>query len=193
MAKRRARLMKLKPSPRRTRLLELEQGDKMPPVDVDAMLARWREIAGADWEAIFRNHIDILGRNFEGDSDPLDAWEVFLWARALGEAPPQWALDYFAITAARILDLRTESTQGKTVKPAMIARALGMVSDGAGTAFPDEKEFNWIAYAWGVRSAIQGGSYETLAIQDVADLHGVSASVVRKAWKRFQLDCPEFS
>ena len=161
--------------------------------DVDALLARWREIAGADWEVSFRKTIDVLGRHFEGKGDPLDAWEALLYARELGEAPPQWALDYLAISAARILHLRDESIQGKTIEPAMIGRAIGLVSDGAGTAVPDEKEFNWVAYAWAVRSAIQGGSRETLAIQDVAEFNGVADSVVRKAWKRFQLDCPEFS
>ena len=167
----------------------------MPPVDVDAMLARWRESAGADWEAIFRKRIDALGRHFEGkgEGDPLYAWEALLFARALGEAPPQWMLDYFAISAARILDLRAESMQGKTVKPAMIGRAIGMVSQGAGTAFPGEKEFDWIAYAFQVRGAIRGGNHETLAIQLVADTQGVADSVVRKAWKRLQLECPELS
>ncbi len=165
----------------------------MPPVDVDAMLARWREMAGADWEAIFRKRIDALGRHFEAEGDPLDAWETVLWARALGEAPPQWALDYFAVSAARIYHLRAESMQGKTVKPAIIGRALGMVSQGAGTAFPSEKEFDWIAYAFQVRGAIRGGNYETLAIQLVADTNGVADSVVRKAWKRLQLECPELS
>ncbi len=164
---------------------------KMPPVDVDAMLARWREMAGADWEAIFRKRIDALGRHFEAEGDPLDAWETVLWARALGEAPPQWALDYFAVSAARIYDLRAESMQGKTVKPAMIGRALGMVSGGARTAFPAPGDFDWLAVAVEIRDAIGAGMKEYLAIRSAAKVYAISESKARNAWKRFQATCPE--
>ncbi len=167
---------------------------KMPPVDVDgvdAMLARWREMAGADWEAIFRKRLGALGRHFEGERDPLDAWEALLFACALGEAPPQWALDYLTISAARILDLRAQSMQGNTVKPAMIGRALGMVADGAGTAFPAPGAYDWIAVALQIRSAIGAGMKEYLAIENVAKVHDISESKAGNAWKRFQATCPE--
>lgn len=162
---------------------------KMPPVDVDALLARWREKAGADWKAVIRKRLELHGRLFEVGGDPLEAWEALLWARALGEAPPQWALDYFAISAARILDLRAESMQGKTVKPAMIGRALGMVSDGARTAFPAPGAFDWLAIAGQIRSAIGAGMKEYLAIEAVANYNEISKSKARDAWKRFQSTC----
>ena len=163
----------------------------MPPVDVDALLARWREKAGADWKTIFRKRLDLLGRLFEVGGDPLNAWEALLFARALGEAPPQWALDYFAICAARILDLRAESMQGKTVKPAMIGRALGMVSDGAGTAFPAPGAFDWLAVGGQIRGAIKAGMKEYLAIESVAKVNAISEKKARDAWKRFQATSPK--
>ncbi len=165
--------------------------DKIPPVDVDAMLTRWRQMAGADWEAIFRKRLDVHGRHFEAEGDPLDAWDALLLARALDEPPPQWALDYFARSAARILDLRAESMQGKTVKPAMIGRALGMVSDGARTAFPVPGAFDWLAVAVQIRDAIGVGTKEYLAIENAAKDNDISKSKARNAWKCFQATCPE--
>lgn len=155
------------------------------------MLTRWREMAGADWEASFRKRLDALGRHFEAEGDPLNAWEALLWARALGEAPPQWALDYLAISAARIYDLRAESMQSETVKPAMIGRALGLVSDGAGTVFPAPGEWDWLAVAVQIRSAIGAGMKEYLAIENVAKVHAISESKARNAWKHFQATCSE--
>ena len=159
--------------------------------DVDAMLARWRDMAGADWRAIFRVRLEMHGRFFKAKGDPLDAWDAILWARALGEAPPQWALDYLATCAAGIYNLRAESFAGKIIKPAMISRALGMVSRGAGTAFPGTKSFEWLAIGMQVSNAKKGGNKESLAIRRVAEINGISESKARVAWKRFEAECPE--
>ena len=159
--------------------------------DVDAMLARWRAGAGADWQAIFRGRLEAHGRAFRKDGNPLDAWDAILVARALDEAPPQWAMDYLATCAAGIYGLRAESFAGKSVKPAMIGRALGMVSRGAGTAFPGTEAFEWLAIGTQIRDAIKVGDKEYLAIKAVAEIEDISQSKARDAWKRFQAECPD--
>ena len=156
------------------------------------MLALWREKAGADWKTTFRQRLETHGRHFEAEGNPLDAWDALLLARALGEAPPQWALDYLAISAAGIFALRADSMmKGKKVKPAMIGRALGMVSRGAGKAFPGQNHFEWVAIAVQIREAIKAGRQETYAIGGVAEDNGISESTARAAWKRFQASCPD--
>lgn len=159
--------------------------------DVDAMLARWRDGAGSDWRAIFRVRLEMHGRAFKAKGNPLDAWDAILWARALGEAPPQWVLDYLATAAAGIYDLRFESSAGKVVTPGEIGRALGMVSTSPGTAFPRPGAWDWLAIAVQVRAAIKAGHQETYAIEYVAESNSVSQSKARDAWKRFQAECPE--
>ncbi len=156
--------------------------------DVDAMLALWRDGAGADWRAIFRGRLEAHGRAFRGQENPLDAWDAILLARALGEAPPTWAMDYLATCAAGIYDLRADSIAEKSIKPAMIGRALGMVSRGAGTAFPGADGWDWLAVAGQIRDAIKAGNKETFAIEYVAQANDIGKSKARDAWKRFQTE-----
>ena len=165
----------------------------MEIADVDAMLVRWRDSAGADWQAIFRNRLEAHGRAFGKESNPLDAWDALLLARALGEAPPQWTMDYLARCAAGIYDLRAESFAGKVVKPAEIGRALDMVSTGAGTKFPGSNEFDWIAIAMQVRAARKAGHKKNSAWERVATANHISKSKVREAWLRLEAECPEIS
>ena len=161
--------------------------------DVDAMLARWRAGAGADWQAAFRGRLEAHGRAFRGQENPLDAWAAILLARALDEAPPAWTMDYLATCAAGIYDLRAKSTAGKSIEPAMIGRALGMVSDGRGTAFPRVDAFDWIAIAVQVRDAIKAGINKNSAWDSVATANRISKSKVREAWLRLEAQCPEIS
>ena len=159
--------------------------------DVDAMLARWRHGAGEDWRAIFRGRLEAHGRAFKKSANPLDCWDAILLARALGETPPHWAMDYLATCAAGIYDLRAESFAGKAVTPARIGRALDMVTKGPGTAFPGAVAFDWLAIAGQVRDAIEAGDQETYAIEAVAKMNSIGKSNARKAWKRLQAECPE--
>ncbi len=165
--------------------------DRTQVADVDAMLTRWRDSAGADWRAIFRGRIEAHGRAFGKEGNPLDAWDVTLLSRALGEAPPQWAMDYLATCAAGIYDLRAESFAGRSIKPAMIGRALGMVSGGAGTAFPGIDAWGWLALGMQVRDALKAGGGRDFVWENVAEANGISKSKVRDAWKRFEAECPE--
>lgn len=153
------------------------------------MLARWRDGAGTDWRAIFRGRLDAHGRAFRGQGNPLDAWDALLLAHALDETPPQWAMDYLATCATRIYGLRAESFAGKSIKPAMIGQALGMVSKGRGTAFPGVDAFDWIAIAVQVRDVIKAGDKEYFAIEAVAKNNEISKSKAREDWKRFQTAC----
>ena len=164
---------------------------KVQVADVDAMLARWRDGAGADWRAIFRVRLEMHGRAFKAKGNPLDAWDAVLLARTLGEAPPQWALDYLATAAAGIYDLRAESFAGKVVTPGEIGRALGMVSGGAGTAFPGVDAWGWLALGMQVRDALKAGGGPDFVWENVAEANGISKSKVRDAWKRFETECPE--
>lgn len=164
---------------------------KIQVVDVDAMLARWRDLAGADWQAIFRGRLEAHGRAFRGQGNPLDAWDAILLARALGEAPPAWAMDYLATCADGFHELRAKSIAGKSINPAKIARALGMVKLGAGTAFPGVNAWKWLAIAVQIREAIKAGDKEYIAIENVAKDNDISQSKARDAWKRFQEECPE--
>ena len=217
--------------------------------DVDAILARWRDGAGADWRATFRGRLEAHERAFEKEGNPLDAWDAVLLARALGEAPPQWAMDYLATCAAGFYDLRagqvdflphtvnqtiqtgwgifsegqgtdwvvdpsaekqaqkpkdgrdwqrgfkvsvfSESIAGKPIKPGEIGRVLGMVSDGAGTAFPGVDAWGWIALGTQVRDLKKTGCDETSAIALVAENNDISESKAREAWKRLEAECPE--
>lgn len=164
---------------------------KIQVSDVDAMLARWRDGAGADWRATFRGRLEAHGRAFKAKGSPLDAWDVILLARALGEAPPQWAMNYLATCAAGIYDLRAESFAGKSIKPAEIGRALGMVSGGAGTVFPGIDAWGWLALGTQVRDALKAGGGLDFVWENVAEANGISKSKVRDAWKRFEAECPE--
>ena len=165
--------------------------DRLQVADVDAWLVRWRDHAGADWQAIFRHRLEIHGQAFAGRSDPLDAWAAILLSRVLGEAPPGWVMDYLATSAANIHELQTESFNDKTITPAMIGRAFGMVSGGAGTAFLGPKACDWVAVAIQVRDAIKAGDKKDFATEIVAAANGVSKSTADKYWKRFQAECPE--
>ena len=159
--------------------------------DVDAMLARWRDGAGSDWRAIFRGRLEAHGRAFRKDGTALDAWDAILLARALDETPPPWAMGYLAACAAGIYDLRAESFAGKSIKPAMIGRALGMVTHGAGTAFPRADAWDWLAIAVQIGDAIEAGVKEDFATEYVAKDNGIGKSKARDAWKRLQTECPE--
>ena len=159
--------------------------------DVDAMLARWRDSAGADWQAAFRGRLEAHGRAFREHGNPLDAWTAILLARALGEAPPQWTLDYLAMSATNIYDLQFESMAGNVIKPAEIAWALDMVTHGPGTAFLAPKAFDWIAIGMQVRNAMKAGVEKTSALVQVADANDISQSKALTDWKRFEAEYPE--
>ncbi len=162
--------------------------DRIQVAAVDAMLARWRADEGADWQTTFWSLLEAHGGAFRRDGNPLDAWDAILLARALGEALPQWAMDYLATCAAGIHDLRVESRAGKSIKPAMIARALGMVSRGRGTVFPGAHESDWLDIGLQIHTAIEAGDKETFAIEYVAQANDIGKSKARDAWKRFQTD-----
>ena len=73
----------------------------------------------------------------------------------------------------------------------MIGRAIGLVSDGARTAFPAPGDWDWLAVAVEIRDAIGGGMKEYLAIENAAKVYDISKSKARNAWKRFQDTRPE--
>ncbi len=104
--------------------------------DVEAMLARWRKGAGAEWQDIFRRRMEMHRRSYEGGGNPLDAWSALLLAYALGEPPPAWVMDYLAACATRLHDMTHAALQGDKFEPNDIAHAVGLVTSGPGTAFP---------------------------------------------------------
>ncbi len=162
--------------------------DRIQVAAVDAMLERWCADEEADWRATSFSLPEARGGAFRRDGNPLDAWDAILLARAHGEALPQWVMDYLATCAAGIHDLRVESRAGKSIKPAMIARALGMVSRGRGTVFPGADESDWLAIGLQIHTAIEAGNKETYAIEYVAQANDIGKSKARDAWKRFQTD-----
>ncbi len=161
---------------------------RIPVTALAAMLARWCADEEADWQATSFSLPEARGGAFRRDGNPLDAWDAILLARARGDTLPQWVMDYLATCAAGIHDLRVESRAGKATKPAMIARALGMVSRGPGTVFPDAHEWDWLAIGLQIYDAIEAGDKETFAIEYVAQANGIGKSKARDAWKRFQTD-----
>ncbi len=165
---------------------------RIPVTALAAMLARWCADKEADWWATSFSLPEARGGAFRRDGSPLDAWDAILLARAHGEALPQWVMDYLATCAAGIHDLRVESRAGKSIKPAMIARALGMVSRGRGTVFPGAHESDWFLIGLDIQIAIEAGNKETFAIEYVAQANGIGKSKARNAWKRLQTDCHEF-
>ena len=162
--------------------------DRIQVAVVDAMLARWCADEEADWRATSFSLPEARGGAFRRDGNPLDAWDAILLARAHGEALPQWVMDYLATCAAGIHDLRVESRAGKSIKPAMIARALGMVSRGRGTVFPGADESDWFDIGLQIHTEIEAGNKETFAIEYVAQANDIGKSKARDAWKRFQTD-----
>ena len=160
------------------------------------MLERWRQLAGDNWQTVMRERLDIHRRSYEGDR-PADAWAAFLVSRMLGETPPDWVMEYLATCAGEIYSLETASIAGEIITPNRIAGALGMVTKGPGTAFTDQKEWDWLGMALDVRELIRAGDKDTYAIAAVSadykklGYKNASPSTVRKAWKRYQATCPE--
>ena len=70
-------------------------------------------------------------------------------------------------------------------------RALGMVTHGAGTAFPGADASHWLAISGQIRDAIKAGEKPDSAWETVAAANGISESKARDAWIRFQAACPE--
>ena len=159
---------------------------KINPGDVEEMLALWRKVAGAEWEKSFRQLMEIHRHSYADGGNPLDAWSALLLAHALGEPPPAWVMEYLAICSTRLHGLTHAALQGEKFKPKDIAHAVGLVSMGAGTVFPSENEFVWVALAMQVRDCISNGDKETYAIEAVAKEYGVTKYAARQAWKRLQ-------
>ncbi len=125
--------------------------------DVEAMLARWRKGAGAEWRQIFQFRMEVHGQTYAADGNPREAWNALLLAYALGEPTPAWAMEYFAVCATGLHEMAHAASRGEKFEPKDSAHAVGMVSKGRGTVFPGEDEFDWLALAWAVRERIKRG------------------------------------
>ena len=155
------------------------------------MSFQWRQAAGPGWKKTFRQRIELHRQLYEGGGNPLQAWSALLYARALGEQPPAWVMEYLAGCAAAFHNLQHASSEGKKIKPNDIAHAVGMVSKGAGTVFPNQDDFDGIMMAVQVQDCIDNGLQQAYTIANVAEDWGITKSTVRRAWKRTQARYPE--
>jgi hypothetical protein len=125
---------------------------------------------------------------FSNTANPLYAWVAYLESRNAGRQVPGWVLEYFDRAAFNLLRLVRSDDPPDEVAPA-VAEALEMKApgqSGRGHVFKDllgqtDRELQLVA---GVFSYVEEGYKFGLAVESVAEYHGVGKTTVTRAWDK---------
>jgi hypothetical protein len=132
-----------------------------------------------------------LKADFSREGNPVYAWEAVAIARRYGIAPPEWAQDFLADAADRIIEIRDEVASGTSVQreSERVGRALGFGLDGPGRG-------GWFKHATmlerdrtiylAVGDELEAGTKLDFAYDEVAKALGVSRSTIVRAWLRIK-------
>jgi hypothetical protein len=132
-----------------------------------------------------------LEADFSREGNPVYSWEAVAIARRYGIAPPDWAQDFLADAADRIMEICDEVASGTSVnrESERVGRALGFGLDGPGQG-------GWFKHATmlkrdrtiysAVGDELEAGSKLDFAYDEVARALCVSRSTIVRAWLRIK-------
>jgi hypothetical protein len=132
-----------------------------------------------------------LEADFSREGNPLYAWEAVAIARRYGIASPDWAQDFLADAADRIMEIRDEVASGTSVKreSERVGRALGFGLEGPGRG-------GWFKHATmlerdrtiylAVSDELEAGTKLDFAYDEMAKALDVSRSTIVRAWLRIK-------
>ncbi len=136
--------------------------------------------------------IEDQRERYEHEGNIFSAWYAYLVARQTGTAIPDWILKALDDVSTGLFGLYLNSTHGRKVSNADIAKAAKLSSKrGKGNLFTKFGNPDWWLMAEVVGLYMGQGAYETYAIDAVAEEYRVSKSTVRRAWKRYEKVRPE--
>ncbi len=153
---------------------------------------RRRHISRLKEHGIVSRVIEDQRERYEHEGNIFAAWYAYLVARQTGAAIPDWILEALDDVSTRLFGLYLDSTSGRKVSNADIAKAVKLSgSQGRRNAFTKYGGPEWWLMADVVGLYKAQGVKETYAIDAVATEFSASISTVGRAWQRYKAVRPK--
>jgi hypothetical protein len=140
--------------------------------------------------AALRRHFQLEGgvllRDYHRTRNPIIAWEIYQLARETEQPIPEAIARYLDAAAENILKVAIAELERPETA---LASALGLVKPKRGPGSPIAEYRNYHRdrmLAGDAFRAVERIGKDTIAFEEVAAAHGVSAATVRRAYLRFR-------